>query len=160
MKYADELRLINDFRESAPVNVRGLASALGLEVHDAYLDDEISGMIERSGDTYKITVNTVHPSTRQRFTIAHELGHYMMHRGLIGDGVDDDRAYRSTHDGKYHNTAIGPKEETEANKFAASLLMPMNLIEMLRVEGFKTPASLAHHLDVSEHAMRIRVGAI
>lgn len=53
-------------------------------------------MLERVGDTFLITVAANDPLTRQRFTLAHELGHYMLHRTLIGDGLDDDRAYRST----------------------------------------------------------------
>lgn len=160
MRLSEQYETINRFRRIAPVNVEGLAQALGVRVHRAWLDDDISGMIERRRNgSYQIVVNAAHPSTRQRFTIAHELGHYMLHRHLIGDGVDDDRAYRSTQAGKYFNTAIGPKEETEANRFAVSVLMPHDLIERLKEErGHTTPRELARDLEVSEHAMSIRLG--
>ena len=83
----------------------------------------------------------------------------MLHRHLIGDGVDDDRGYRSTSRGKYHNTKIGPKEETEANRFAASVLMPMDLINSLMEEkGISETTELARELRVSEHALSIRIG--
>lgn len=115
-------------------------------------------MIERrANDHFLITVNAIDPPTRQRFTTAHELGHYMLHRDRIGDGIADDRAYRSTSSGRYHNTRIGPREETQANTFAANLLMPYELIEKLKADGITTPHALADRLQVSEQAMCIRL---
>lgn len=161
MRLSDQFELINSFRSRPPVNVEGLADALGLDVQYAYLESGISGMLERrrDGKGYTITVNANDPPTRQRFTISHELGHYMLHRGLVGDGVDDDRAYRSTEVGRYHNTAIGPKQETEANRFAANVLMPYDQIELKRGQNPRlTPRQLADMFMVSEHAMCIRLG--
>ena len=86
------------------------------------------------------------------------LGHYIYHRSLIGDGVDDDRAYRSTIVGKYHNTRIGPREETEANRFAADVLMPWGVISELQARGHNEVDELARALGVSEHAMCVRLG--
>lgn len=159
MKLSEQLETINEFRKAPPVDVDGLAAAIGVPVHRAFLEEEISGMIERTkSGGYQIIVNALHPRTRQRFTVAHELGHYMLHRKLIGDGVDDNRAYRSTDAGKYHNTDIGPDEETQANRFAANVLMPYDLIEELKGRGLVRPSDLASELGVSEHAMCIRLG--
>lgn len=161
MKPSDQFELINRFRSRAPVDVEALAEALGVDVAYAYLESDTSGMLERlsNGRGYRITVNALDPATRQRFTIAHELGHYMLHRQIVGDGVDDDRAYRSTNVGRYHNTAIGPKQETEANRFAANVLMPRDLIEKVAErKGTHSPADLAREFGVSEHAMSIRLG--
>ncbi|WP_316975925.1 ImmA/IrrE family metallo-endopeptidase [Shumkonia mesophila] len=158
MTLSEQLSVINRFRKQAPVDVEALAKALGIGVRYAFLDAEVSGMIERSKDgRCVITVNAADPPTRQRFTLAHEISHYMLHRHLIGDGLDDDRAYRSTAVGKYHNTNIGPKHETEANKLAASILMPHELIDDLKRKGHQNPAQLARALNVSEHAMSIRI---
>lgn len=162
MHEVNEFAVINRYRESAPVNVQGLCEELGIKVHKAYLAPEISGMIEsRGAGKYMISVNAGDHTNRQRFTIAHELGHYMLHRGLIGDGVDDDRAYRSTNKGKYHNTNIGPREETEANKFAADVLMPWALVTKFRKEYIGDPDHLARKLaaqfGVSQQAMEIRL---
>lgn len=149
--------VINEYRKKAPVDVEGLIRALGLGVQKALLDRNITGMIEKSKDDgYVITVNERDPLTRQRFTMAHELGHYIYHRARIGDGVDDDRLYRST--GKYKTSRIGMAQETQANQFAANLLMPWDLIARLQSEGFKIPEELARHLCVSLHAMCIQLG--
>jgi hypothetical protein len=153
--------IINAIRKAqrvAPVDVVGLAEELGLRVNFSFLDPGVSGELRRvSEDSYEINVNARDPETRQRFTIAHELGHFINHRDLIGDGVDDDRAYRSTSVGRYHNTRIGPKQETEANKFAASLLMPRDIISELKGDGLSR-SQMAKRLGVSEHALAIRTG--
>lgn len=141
-----------------PVDLDGLCQELGITVHQSWLDDDVSGELVPANGRYLINVNAAHGARRQRFTIAHELGHYFHHRDLIGTGIDDDRAYRSTSAGRYHNTRVGPREETEANRFAANLLMPHNLIAQLRSEGKTTPQSMADALQVSLPAMRIRLG--
>ena len=141
-----------------PVDVEGVANSLGLTVHYAWLDDGISGELVRlpSGD-YQINVHADDPSTRQRFTIAHEIGHYVYHRDLIDKGIDDNSAYRSTGEGRFHNRNIGPAQETQANRFAATLLMPNNMVADLRAAGFDR-RGMAEKLGVSEHAMAIRLG--
>ena len=57
----------------------------------ADLDSEIAGQIEFLPDEkmHKISVNKNDHYYRQRFTMAHELGHYFFHRDLIGSGIDD-----------------------------------------------------------------------
>ena len=154
-------RMIDAMRRaqrSAPVDVMGFANDMGVLVSHSYLEEDISGELVRNGlDGYDINVNASHSKTRQRFTIAHELGHFIYHRNLIGEGVDDDRLYRSTNAGRYHNLKIGPKHETEANQFAASFLMPMDLIDELQQDGLDRK-EIASRLEVSEHALAIRLG--
>lgn len=144
-------------QRSAPVDLEGLASDLGLKINYAYLEREISGELVCDNGSFSININANDPPTRQRFTLAHELGHYVRHRELIGSGLDDDRAYRSTNHGRYFNTRIGPAQETEANKFAANLLMPWHLIEEMQTDGL-TRSQIAKRLGVSEHAVAIRLG--
>ena len=159
MKIDQQWDLLTKARKSPPVDVLSLPPMIGVRLQQACLGSDISGMLEGAPDgTFTITVNASDPQTRQRFTIAHELGHYMLHRHLVGAGIDDDRAYRSTSVGRYHNTAIGPKQETEANKFAASLLMPKDIVDARRAEAGATVSSLAAVFGVSEHAMSIRLG--
>lgn len=159
-RYSEELALVNEFTRDVPVNVELLAKSLGIDVVHSNLDDETSGMIEMtSNNRYRIVVNSNHPSTRQRFTIAHELGHYFYHRHLIGNGISDDRAYRSSVSGVYANTAIGRREETQANQFAATILMPMEPIRRLQSElRINDPAEMARRIGVSEQAYCIRMG--
>lgn len=157
MRASEEYSTINRFAASAPIDVHGLIEALGIQYHKAFLADNISGMLERLEDgTFKITVNANHRQTRQRFTAAHELGHFMKHRNLIGDGVDDNKAYRSTDEGKYHNTDIGPDEETDANKFAAIVLMPGPVVQQ-EYKINRNAHDLAKKFGVSERAMKWRL---
>lgn len=160
MRMSEQLALINRFKRNAPVDVETLSHALGVPVHYANLDNDTSGMLERINDnSFRITVNSNHPTTRQRFTIAHELGHYMLHRHLIGDGVDENRAYRSMSDGVYKNKNIGKIQETQANKFAVSVLMPDNLLEEVKSNpNYNSSASRAKALGVSEQSYCIRTG--
>ncbi len=148
---------IKAVQRDAPVDLEALASSLGLRVNYAFLPSGISGELVSESGGFAININATDPTSRQRFTLAHELGHFVRHRDLIGTGIDDDRAYRSTNQGRYFNTRIGPRQETEANKFAANLLMPWHLIEDLRAEGLDR-AQMARRLGVSEHAMAIRLG--
>lgn len=148
---------INNYRKTYPVDVEGLIKSLDIELHEAWLDKGISGQLEKKNGKYRITVNAENSRVRKRFTMAHELGHYVLHRDLVGDGVDDDKAYRSTHEGLYYNTNIGPKQETEANQFAANLLMPHDLLEELRRQG-KQPIEIAKIMEVSQPAIKIRMG--
>jgi Zn-dependent peptidase ImmA (M78 family) len=142
-----------------PVNLYGMCQDLGIRFSQAWLDDDVSGeLVPLSDGSYQINVNAGDPIVRQRFTTAHELGHYALHRHLIGRGIDDDRAYRSTSVGRYYNTRIGPREETEANRFAANLLMPEHLLATAKKRGLASPKQLAEAFLVSLPAMRIRMG--
>lgn len=150
--------MINDAREKCPVDVDGLAHRIGLPVSYVAMSEDISGELVREGGSYRININANHPRTRQRFTLAHELGHYVYHRSLIGDGVNDSRAYRTTTSAQHFNPKIKAEHETEANRFAASLLMPMAMIDHLyRVEGM-TIEEVAETMQVSKHAASIRLG--
>ncbi len=160
ISFAEQVKLVSDAANQVPVDVESLAQSLGIGVDEAFLEDNISGMLECHNGAYTITVNHSHSDTRKRFTVAHEIGHYMLHRSLIGEGIDDSIAYRSESGGKYHNTKIGPRQETQANKFAASLLMPTSQIRThhatFRGDGRSGLQSMAELFNVSEASMRIR----
>jgi Zn-dependent peptidase ImmA (M78 family) len=154
---ANIFNIINIFRNNYPVDVEGLARILGINVVYAELGKEISGMIQREEDgSFTITVNENDPKTRKRFTIAHELGHFIYHKDKIGNGIYDNRMYRSVPG--HSNPLINAQQETQANQFAASLLTPSALIERLQSEGVTDPDELAEKLGVSKQAMRIRLG--
>jgi Zn-dependent peptidase ImmA (M78 family) len=98
---------------------------------------------------YAIFVNYTHPRGRQRFTIAHEIAHFVLHRDLIGDGVEDDALYRSK---------LSEWYETQANRMAADILLPAELVrESYSVYGIKSLAGLSTRFDVSGDAIRIRL---
>jgi Zn-dependent peptidase ImmA (M78 family) len=152
------LEVINKYSSQVPVPVYEILDELGLGPTFQFMDENISGWIERRPDgTYGVAVNNNHAHVRQRFTAAHELGHYIYHRDLLGQGVGDTRAYRAEGT-PLPNTAIRPIHERQANSFAANLLMPRATIARLKAGGVTVPADLADQMEVSLHAMCIRLG--
>lgn len=149
---APAVEVIGAFHHSAPVDVDGIAAALGIDVVlDPSLPDNISGKIERAGifnEGYRITVNGRHGRNRQRFTIAHELAHYALHRSLIGDGIVDDALYRSPK---------GNVIERQANSYAATILMPARLVRQHYQRGATEPEDMAKIFGVSSEMARIRM---
>ena len=105
----------------------------------------------------KISVSNKDSYERKRFTAAHELGHFIYHRSLIGDGLDDNIAYRSTNFGNFYNTNIKKHHETQANKFAAALLMPEDEVfdDYSKLGNIE---EVAKKWKVSSLAMKIRLG--
>ncbi|NKM14171.1 ImmA/IrrE family metallo-endopeptidase [Rhizobium laguerreae] len=150
----DKLETLNTyigFREP-PIDVVGLANLLGIKVYDAPWPESVSGKIqkdERKGGSsgFAIFVRESDPETRKRFTIAHEIAHYVLHEHLIGDGVFDDAMYRS---------GLASNVERQANNLAADILMPWSYLTPM-ING-KTAKDLAETFNVSEQAMQVRLG--
>jgi Zn-dependent peptidase ImmA (M78 family) len=148
----DVRAIIRRRQECAPVKVVALAQDLGLRVFREDLRSGISGKLYRdtgSQAAWSISVNAKEPDVRQRFTIAHEIGHFVLHLGSVSDSVEDDVFYRSN---------LTSRQEAEANAFAADILMPWELINRLTDSGQNTPEAIARGLEVSQVAMNIRLG--
>jgi Zn-dependent peptidase ImmA (M78 family) len=146
--------IVEKFQKEIPVRVGDLARELGLIVKVSTLDVGISGLIRPENSTFKILVNKHEPSYRRRFTLAHEISHYLLHRDMIGDGISDNILYRSR---------LSDSVEAEANRLASDILMPPIAIDdWKRRAGEMRPADMvspmAAYFDVSEEAMRIRLG--
>lgn len=141
-----------------PVNIEAVIRGLGVELDKkATLASDISGQIERTNDNnYRVSVNVADNYMRQRFTMAHELGHFLLHKGLIGDGLTDDRAYRSTDVGVYRNPLVGEAEEAAANRVAARVLMPADKVRQ-EAQDYRSVEALAKRFQVSKRAMEIRL---
>lgn len=150
----DPLKVIQHHWNSTPVPIDQIIQEIGLPLRFDPMADHISGYIERQNSSYRIVVNANHASTRRRFTAAHELGHYIYHRDLLGEGVGDNRAYRAEGTDR-PNVNIRPIHERQANSFAANVLMPRH--RLTNVEHEST-AGLASRFGVSQEAMRIRLG--
>lgn len=150
--------------KGAPVDIQAVIRDAGIIYKEEDRPSTVSGLIEVDDGVYRIVVNSTHSNVRRRFTAAHELGHFVYHRDLIGDGIWDDAAYRSVETkGHYFNTKILKEHESQANRFAAVALMPSLLIDQIKQEkslDFGIPGDvvkLANILQVSEQAMRIRL---
>lgn len=145
--------------DAPPVDVEAIARQLDVDVRFEPLDGGLSGALYRAEDGHAVLgVNNWHVETRQRFTIAHELGHLLMHPDeLFVDGVlkrDDESSLAI----KSH--------EIEANSFAAELLMPRKLIleeinRALATNATPDPKRLVEQLarlfDVSEQALQFKL---
>ncbi|HYC99029.1 ImmA/IrrE family metallo-endopeptidase [Brevundimonas sp.] len=141
-----------------PVDVFALAAELGLGPKFDLLPDEISGLIKRAhDDQWLIVINENHHRVRQRFTCAHEIGHFIFHRDLLADGVSDTLAYRADV-AELPNPRIQRQQEWQANNFAANLLVPSAWLSAAQAAGWNDPKDLARHFDVSETVIRIKLG--
>lgn len=154
---ASERVIIAPYLEDVPVKIATMARALGIEVKSATLRPRISGQLQRSTESpsgFRVRINRHEAQTRQRFTIAHEVAHYLLHRDYIGDGIEDSILYRST---------LSDAREAEANRLGAQLLMPeKSVLRVLRELGGRASPEIARVMaeryDVSEAAMSIRLG--
>lgn len=153
----DTQKIIEAHQTAAPIKLSTLAAALGVKLRASTLPLGISGEIRPDDDSdsgFTVRVNRHDSARRQRFTIAHELSHFLLHRDQIGDGITDDVLYRSE---------ISDAREAEANRLAADILMPRELVadwvDRARALGVPDiPLYLAEKFDVSEAAMKIRLG--
>ena len=144
--------IIDRFKQKPPVNIVGLAEALGIHVQETDLGSEFAGEIFRDTDSssgYSIWVNASDATVRKRFTVAHDIGHYLLHRDRFTDRLKDDHMYRSS---------LSNQLEQAANRLAADLLMPANLIRELRAQGINSPEEMAASFGVSLQAMQLRLG--
>lgn len=141
--------------ECPPVDVKKIARSIGITVEPADLGEDCSGILVRTESSSVIGVNLMHHENRQRFTIAHELGHYTLHK----PGTYVDRVfYRDADSGS--GTIC---EEREANQFAAALLMPKPwVVEAaknydLDLSDDSSLVALAGQFGVSSQAMSFRL---
>lgn len=148
-----------------PVSLERVTSLLGLYVHYEPYAGQLSGMIHRlSNGATVVGVNSLHPRTRQRFTIAHEIGHFILHKS---ETLHVDEFFPFAKRDQKSSSAEDTRE-IEANQFAAELLMPSKLLKAdiqglfgdLDFESSKAIKKLAKRYGVSEQAMTIRLSRL
>lgn len=134
--------------ESSPLDVQALLSALGVELLSVPMKDEISGVLSRS-DTkgvWIVKVNALHHPNRQRFTIAHEIGHYCRHRWQQNEFQDQN----------FFRNGDSNAMEAEANRFASELLMPEHVFKEKTRLFTGSIEAIAQYFKVSTLAVRVR----
>jgi Zn-dependent peptidase ImmA (M78 family) len=149
---------------AAPVPVLALArDVAGVVVRFEPFAGDVSGMFFRSpGETPIIGVNSLESPERQRFTIAHELGHLFLHED---EAVHVDKRFTLAFRDGRAKTAEDVRE-IEANHFAAELLVPHAfLVRDLRehrvdIESDDEVAALARKYEVSAQMMTIRLSKV
>lgn len=141
----------------APVPIEVVAKHLGIVVQVVPLDDHLSGMAFVKHGHSVIVVNASHHPNRQRFTLAHELAHHVLHKPYLTQNVHVDTAVLARNE---RSSAGVDRKEIEANAFAAELLMPQNQLRHLGkvdVNDDIKLADLAKKFKVSSSAMAIRL---
>lgn len=148
---------------AAPVPIERLARESGaLLSYQPFETDDISGLLYRAeGAAPVIGVNSSNSKLRQRFTIAHELGHLLLH---AGNGLIIERLVRVNFRNATTSTA-SDSEELDANRFAAELLMPEALLQQAlgsllsgrSLTDVELVKRLARRFEVSEQAMTFRL---
>jgi Zn-dependent peptidase ImmA (M78 family) len=145
-----------------PVDVEGITRHLGIRLVHQLLDDELSGMAFFSGGAKYIVVNSTHHRNRQRFTIAHECGHHVLHADYLRQGVHVDKGILKRDP---LSSAGRDIKEIAANAFASELLMPRALIgaaiprdfDVLADEDSEKIKQIADRFQVSPAALHIRL---
>ena len=156
-----EYRTANDVLEAhwdggLPVDPAAIARAMGIEVcvanpfEDGYVSGESGHYRYRPGQKPLITYNFSEAPVRQRFTIAHELGHHV-HGDLDAPRDTSEQFSARSHDPK----------EVAANRFAAALLMPTAVVKhAVYREAVTDLRELAKKFGVSTAAMEFRLKAL
>jgi Zn-dependent peptidase ImmA (M78 family) len=108
---------------------------------------DISGRLRMEDGVWVMSVNSLHPIVRQRYTLGHELGHYLNHRDSM----------KSFEDSTFFRSSQKSSMEYMADQFAARLLMPESDVRALLDNGVKTVKEMASKFDVSLEAMKYRL---
>lgn len=150
---------------TAPVSLEKLTTVANAHVnYEPYDGDDMSGVAYRQSNGQRIIgVNSLHGTNRQRFTIAHELGHLILHGN---DELHVDERFPIGFRDEVSSLAVSDKE-IEANQFAAELLMPAEWVlrdVRARHIDFEDDDDaideLAEKYGVSTRAMTIRLSAL
>ncbi len=144
----------------APVPIETVAERLNLRVEPANLGKDVSGVLVVADGRGTIGYNSDHHPVRYRFSIAHEIGHFMLHQAKAPIFID--KSYTIyLRDGK--SSSGEDYQEVQANQFAAALLMPEPLVrEALASNGIDLADemalfTLAETFEVSAQAMTFRL---
>lgn len=151
---------------AVPVPVDKVASRLGVQVERTTFEDDVSGVLVLEDGRGMIGVNASHAPTRQRFTVAHELGHYVLHRDQLPVFIDTQLRQFSAVFRDAGSSTGEDRREREANGFAAALLMPASLVReeinrlQLDLNEEEAVIALAARFKVSRQAMSFRLVSI
>lgn len=158
------LQQTNAFRMPVPIEL--VAHRMNLTVEAASLGEEVSGILILDNGRGTIGYSSEQPHVRQRFSIAHELAHYHLHRNESGAPklFIDTTKYVAVFLRGEHSSTGEHAREIQANMFAAALLMPEALLrneikssdyDLLDEE--ELCERLASKFQVSTQAMSIRL---
>lgn len=164
-KRVDDILKVLEIKEPQ-IDVEKVAKFLQAEVIEEELDQDVSGLLLISQGKRTIAVNEAHADNRKRFTIAHELGHLMLH--AVDQDEDNVFIDRKVFNRNSDASQGIYRQEIEANRFAAELLMPKRLLlnaidelgDEIDLSDDDTLYELAKKFEVSTQAMAIRLTSL
>ena len=146
---------IDECLSEHPVKLGAIAKRLGVKVLLSTLPRGTSGQIEQKNGEFVIRINRHEAKYRQRFTLAHELAHYLLHRDLIvaDGGWSENVLLRSGQPAKI---------EYEANRLASDLVIPSAQLAEATTDYSGPMTSeviedLARRFGVSTAAMEVKL---
>jgi Zn-dependent peptidase ImmA (M78 family) len=149
-----------------PVDLEAVAKHLAIRILYEDMANDMSGLLVVKAGKRAIGVNRNHYRNRQRFTIAHEIGHFVLHHKSFEDPKNDLHWDKKWAYFRSAESAGADLDEYEANQFAAELLMPEDLLrDLIKRERIDLSddidiSRLADALQVSEQALTIRLIAL
>ena len=150
-------RVLQHYSPSLPVNVHRIIRAEGIILRIVHTNPDFNGMYIRLLDEPFIYVNGNHPRNRRTFTLAHELYHHFESKRGAWHGRP---MFHLGRDPETHpETRADIREERQANRFAAALLMPDEAVRAMACERL-TAAQMARQFGVSKDAMEIRLAEL
>lgn len=125
----EALKLLKELGyESPPVKTTDVAAHLGLSVYAVDMPakfEKVAGYVNLEEN--EIIVNKADPIKRKTFTIAHEIGHYVLHKSIFEKDPSKQKVLF-----RHQITKSNDPIEKEANAFAANLLVPMYLLNQYK----------------------------
>ncbi len=152
------INTINEIRKAAreqgiqttPLDIKSVIEhVFHIKICETDLGKSVSGFLEKIGNSWVIYINKYENEYRKRFTLAHELGHFISHKDNYASGaiIKDQIFFRD------ENT---DEKEQQANNFAAELLMPEDEFKNFIEKGDNTILKLADRFQLSTAAVRYR----
>lgn len=144
-----------------PVNLKNIMNSLSIKFEEKDYEGQLSGAAIFNGNDMIVTVSSKEPESRKRFTIAHEIGHLLLHADqALNIDIKPVSLNRDL------NSTTGESwREVEANYFAASLLMPKEDVKShfekwSELEEDIRLKKLAQRYEVSMQAMSVRLNTL
>jgi Zn-dependent peptidase ImmA (M78 family) len=139
-----------------PVDLRRIAAGCGLKYEEVdYFPDDVDALIVTTEEGTVAVVNKNQSNSRRRFSLAHELGHFVLHRdgSVLEATVTIDTPPTGEPDREMSSVA-----EREANLFAGELLVPLEFLKKHFKPGM-TAADVAKVFEVSESVAAIAISS-
>lgn len=163
----------SSIEEGHGIDLKELSKRIGIEdiIQTDKFNELTLGAITKGEDgKYYIVVNNKQNEKRKRFTIAHEIGHFILHREILDknktilDKVSEGDSVIGGPDMNFllramntEGVTVTNKHEIEANKMAADILMPFDKINGMEEHNKKDVSFFADYFNVSLTAMAIRL---